>query len=304
MTVSVIIPTFERPELLRTTLESVWNQTVLPDEIIIGDDSRDDRTEKLMRDTLLSLSPVPIKYFHHVPSLREVKNVDFQYQQAQGDLVLHLHDDDPIYPRCLEVLKKPFEDHPEIIASFGLQRMIDEAGNLTEGAEKVNEAFFRTPDREGIVDGFLAGAVSMFPNNGFLVRRDAVLSIGYSDHGRAGKATDFYFGLRLGQLGKPFYFVNDYTAMCRIVAESQSRTATADNAYRTVKILFEDCSSAIKSYPELEKSIRDRIPIAITLAAKLKDRKTAVQWMFSKYYRSRLLTPRGVKRMLLTLSPF
>ncbi len=92
MTVSVIIPTYHRPKLLKETIESVWAQTMRPDEILIGDDSKNDQTEKLVMAELIPKSPVPIRYFHHQPSLKEVRNVDFQYLHAQGDLILHLHD--------------------------------------------------------------------------------------------------------------------------------------------------------------------------------------------------------------------
>jgi len=302
MTVSVIIPTFQRPRLLKETLESVWAQTVKPDEILIGDDSKDDATEKLVSNECLPFSPIPIRYYHHQPSLKEVRNVDFQYSRAKGDLILHLHDDDPIYPRCIEYLKPPFEKHPEIVASFGLQRIINENGLLDAGAEQVNRDYFRTPERAGLVDGFMAGAVCMFPNNGFMVRRDAACSIGYSDQGRAGLATDFYFGFRLGKLGRPFYLVNEYTAMCRITTQSQSRTGDADNAYRAVKILLEDCRPD-QITPEVEQSLKNRIPLAITTAARRKERRTALRWLFSKYYRDRMLSARWIKRFCLALIP-
>jgi len=304
MKISVIIPTYQRPGFLKETLESVWAQSVLPNEIIIGDDSKDDLTENLVNNDLIKISPVPIRYFHHKPSLLEVKNVDFQYLQAKGDLVLHLHDDDPIYPNCIEDLRKPFLSNNEIIASFGLQRMINEDGSLSENAEKVNEYYFRTADRAGIVDPFIAGATSMFPNNGFLVRRDSVVSIGYSDQGRAGKATDFYFGFRLGQLGQPFYFVNEFTASCRIVLESQSRQTGADNSFRRLRILLEDCNNDQLSIPEINSSIKNIIPIAITCAAKQKHKLTALKWLFSKYYIAKILTPRGIKKLLLIINPF
>jgi glycosyltransferase involved in cell wall biosynthesis len=304
MKISVIIPTYQRPKFLKETLESVWAQTVLPDEIIIGDDSKDDLTENLVINQLIKISPVPIRYFHHKPSLLEVKNVDFQYLQAIGDLVLHLHDDDPIYPNCIEDLKKPFLNNNEIIASFGLQRMIYEDGSLCENAENVNEFYFRTADRAGIVDPFIAGTTAMFPNNGFLVRRDYAISIGYSDRGRAGKATDFYFGFRLGQLGLPFYFVYEYTASCRIVLESQSRQSGADNSFRRLKILFEDCNYEQLLIPEINNSIKNIIPIAITCAAKQNHKLTALKWLISKYYRNNILSPRGIKKLLLIINPF
>lgn len=300
MKVSVIIPTYHRPDLLKETIKSVFLQTILPYEIIIGDDSKDDITEHLVTNEIIPNSPVPIQYFHHKPSLKEVKNVDFQYSVAKGELILHLHDDDPIYPKCIELLSKPFQLHKEIIASFGLQKLINEKGDIIEGSESVNTAYFRTQEWEGIVDGFWAGAVSMFPNNGFMVKKEEVLKIGYNDNGRAGLATDFYFGFRLGKLGKPFYFVNEYTALCRMTSNSQSRTGLTDNAYRAVKIIFEDCSLE-QLTPEIETSIRNRIPIAITTAAKIKDKRNALKWMFSKYYRNKLLTSRGIKRIILTL---
>lgn len=304
MKITVIIPTYERPEFLRETLESVWMQTILPDEIVIGDDSKSQDTADLINNILIPISPVPIKYFHHTPSLLEVKNVDFQYTHATGDLVLHLHDDDPIYPNCIEDLRQPFIDHPQIIASFGLQRKINEDGSYLRNSEIVNKDYFRTPDREGLVDGFIAGATAMFPNNSFLVRREEVISIGYSDHGRAGKATDFYFGLQLGKLRKPFYFVNKFTAKCRLVKESQSRMATSDNAYRMIKILFEDLSEGELLIPEIDKSIRNNIPMAITVAARVNDKKNAFKWLFSKYYRNKLIRPRGIKRIILAVNPF
>jgi glycosyltransferase involved in cell wall biosynthesis len=303
MTISVIIPTYQRPEFLKETLESIWIQSVQPNEILIGDDSKDDRTEKMVTE-LKQKSNISIKYFHHIPSLGEGKNCDFLYQHATCDLVLHLHDDDPVYPRCIEYLKKPFDENPEIIASFGLQRMINEDGSLCHNAEGVNTAYFRTPDRAGIVDGMIAGAVSMFPNNGFLVNRDATLRIGYSGQGRAGKSTDFYFGFRLGQLNKPFYFVNQYTAMCRIVGNSLSRTSGADNAYQTVKILFEDCTPEQLDIPEIRQSLKFRMPPAIAIAAKKKDRKRALKWFLSPYHREKIFTLGGMKRFLLIINPF
>lgn len=302
LSLSVIIPTYHRPRLLKETIESVWAQTVQPDEIIVGDDSKNDETETLVNSDLSPRSPIPIRYFHHKPSLKEVRNVDFQYAQARGDLLLHLHDDDPIYPRCIELLKTPFELHPEIVASFGLQRVIDETGKPISGSEEVNRGYFRTPERAGLVDGFMAGAVAMFPNNGFMVRRDAACQIGYSDHGRAGLATDFYFGFRLGQLRKPFYFVSEFTAMCRLTANSQSRSLFPDNAYRTVSILLEDCRPEDIT-PEIKKSLKDRIPLAISIAAQKKDRRNALRWLFSAYYRDQLFTPRWTKRLLLALLP-
>ena len=86
--------------------------------------------------------------------------------------------------------------------------------------------------------------------------------MGYDDGGRAGSATDFYFGFRLGRLGKPFYFVPKYTAKVRLTGQSQSRGKGADNAFRSLNILLEDLKPE-QFTPEIEKSLSDRVRGAV-----------------------------------------
>jgi glycosyltransferase involved in cell wall biosynthesis len=302
--ISVVIPTYNRPSLLEETIFSVFEQTFKPWELIIGDDSPDDKTEKMVQSKLGTSSPFPIKYFHNRPAFGEALNVDKLFSRAQGDAILLLHDDDPIYPHCVEWLAQPLIDSDEVIASFGMQRIISESGSYVENSENINRDFFRIPERGGKVDGFLAGAVCMFPNNGYLVRAKEAKTLGYDDKGRAGYARDFYFGFRLGRLGKPFYFVPRFTAKCRITTASESRgNPNADNAYRAVKILLEDLSPSQLDIPEIFTSLKWRMPLAITTAAVKKERKLALKWMFSKYYIHTILSPRWIKRLFLILMP-
>jgi glycosyltransferase involved in cell wall biosynthesis len=296
--ISAIIPTYQRPEFLEETVDSCLAQTRLPDEILIGDDSPDDLTEQRVRERIIPRSPVPIRYFHHNPSRHETGNVDFLYAQAQGELILHLHDDDPVYPNCLEDLAAPFAQHPGLAASFGLQRLIGQDGALLpEDQQRVNAAYFRVPEREGLVDPLMAGAVSMFPNNGFLVDAELARRVGYADQGRAGLATDFYFGFRLGQQKRPFYFVHKPTARARLTAHSQSRARWADNDFRSVKILLEELKPE-QFTPEIEQSLSERIRGAILVASHNGNRDLAWNWYFSKYHRRYILTPGGVRRFI------
>lgn len=298
MTISVIIPTCKRPALLEETIDSCLAQTLLPDEILIGDDSPDDETEKRVQEQILPRSPVPIHYFHHKPSLKEAANVDFLYARARGEKILHLHDDDPVYPNCIEDLSGPFDRHPEIVACFGLQHIIGEDGQLLpDDQQGVNEAFFRVPEREGLVDPLVAGAVSMFPNNGFLVDAATARRVGYADGGRAGLAVDFYFGFRLGQQKLPFYFVSKHTGKIRLTPQSQSRTKLADNAFHTVKILLEDLKPE-QFTPEIEQSLSDRIRGAILVASQNGNRALAWKWYFSKYHRPYICTAGGARRFV------
>lgn len=294
MNVSVALPTYRRPQMLAETLDSVFRQTVRPSEILIGDNSPDDETEKLV-EGIKGTAPVPIRYVHHRPALTEVQNVQYLFTHAQGELLLLMHDDDPLFERCIEVLTEPLSSNGDIVASFGLQRSVDENGEPLYETETINQEYFRTPDRAGLVDGLQAGAIRMFPNNGYMIRSDVAKVVGYNDYGRAGYAPDFYFGLRLGKLGRPFYFVNEYTVVSRMTRSSQSRgNPAADNAYRTMLILSEEFPS-FRDIPLLQDAVRRNLPVAIGQAAKLGDTDRGWRWYFSEYHRGDIATLQGVK---------
>ncbi|CAN5334592.1 hypothetical protein BH09VER1_BH09VER1_52450 [soil metagenome] len=297
MEISAIIPTYKRSKLLRETIESIWAQTRLPDEILIGDDSPDDITERMVKDELLPLSKVPIRFFHHSPSLREARNVDALYTAARGTHILHLHDDDPILPRCIELLAGAIEKFPQAVAAFGLQRVITEAGEYLAGdSDAVNCAYFRTSDRAGLVDGFFACAASMFPNNGFLVEAKAAREVGYNDHGKAGSAVDYYFGLRLGQLRRPVVFINEHTATVRMTLIAESRTATADNSYRRMTHLLASLEPGDLT-PDLLASVDHHMFYAIANAAMVGRPGAAWRWFFSPYFRGQILSVKGLKAL-------
>jgi GT2 family glycosyltransferase len=289
--VSVIIPTRHRPALLAEVLASIAAQTVAPTEVLVGDDSTDDRTRQLIEADEARVRPFTLRYIHNQPPLGESGNVDALYRAATGDLVLHLHDDDPLYPRCLELLLRPFQDHPDVVASFGLQYLLADDGTpLPDGAGH-NRDFFRTPERAGLVDGRLAGATGMFPNNGFLVRRDAAVRVGYGEGGRAGRAVDFSFGFRLGLLGLPMYFVHELTTMVRLTTGSVSRSADADNAYHTVRILLDHFADDHIG-PEVATVLARNLPTAVRTALQKRERARAWRWTWSRWYRPRWTNPR------------
>jgi glycosyltransferase involved in cell wall biosynthesis len=302
MTISVLIPTYNRSIYLREAIESVLAQTLLPDEIIIGDDSEDFETEEMIAK-LMRTTCVPIRYYHNLPSLKQTNNVDFLFKKSCCDLLLLLHDDDLLFPSCLEVLKEPLEAFPKVLATYGNQVLIDERSDYIKGSESVNASYFRTANKVGLVDGYSAGIVSMFPNNGFLIRRKEALLVGYSDDGKAGDAVDFYFGYRVGKLKRPFFYINEFTAKYRLTSNSVSKGNDNDAAYQVIKILFEDLV-AQDFTTEVKRSIQNRLPIAISQAIRKKDRRNAFIWLFSKYYRSKILTLRGIKRLLMLIYPF
>ena len=61
MNISVVIPTYNRIELLKRSIDSVINQTIKPSEIIIVDDGSNDGTEAMVKKKYDSLKLIKQK---------------------------------------------------------------------------------------------------------------------------------------------------------------------------------------------------------------------------------------------------
>ncbi|WP_026932648.1 glycosyltransferase family 2 protein [Christiangramia echinicola] len=301
MTVSVIIPTYNRLEMLKEAIDSVLNQTRLPDEIIIGDDSNNNLTKTYINKELILKSEVPIRYFHHEPSLKQGRNVEFILNKAACDLCMLLHDDDLLMPDCIKTLIKPLEENPEVVASYGDQIFIHENGKEIKDSFRLNKKYYRTPERQGIVEGKWASVVQMFPNDAFLVRTKAALKTGYFANGRAGDAVDFYFGYRLGE-GNKFFYVNRYTAKYRMCTESVSGSGSTNFMSATLKVLLQEIDTSMRETPEVRKKIRQLMNPAISEVIRGGDKNLALKWMTSKYYN--LFSLRGFKRIMMLVIPY
>lgn len=101
-TVSIIIPTYNREELLGLTIESCINQTYPKDkfEIIIADNNSTDNTKSVVEEWA-NKSPVPLKYlFEPRQGAHFARNT--AAKQSQSD-ILYFTDDDMIADKDLLV---------------------------------------------------------------------------------------------------------------------------------------------------------------------------------------------------------
>lgn len=110
--VSVIIPTFNRPDLLKEAVRSVLVQTCPASEIIIVDDgSDDDVLQKINRMERLS----PLIFVYHLAQNAGVSKArNFGLEKASGEFILFLDDDDLIHPKMLESALHHLLCYPEI----------------------------------------------------------------------------------------------------------------------------------------------------------------------------------------------
>ena len=304
-TISVCIPTCNRPDLLEQAIRSCTAQILLPTEIIIGDDSTSDETAHLVQ-RLRSTTPVPLRYRHNAPRLGQNANINSLFERAQGTHLVLLHDDDLLTPNALADLIACWNLHPDLTAAYGKQHVIahDGAPDLP-ASERLNRLYRRTAAQAGLQPhGWEVGLSQQFPNNGYMVRSDAAREILWRSTEEVGNGGDFDFGLRLGLRYSKFFFLDTYTSQYRLTSGGSISSSTSDDA-------------ALRSYwnvarmelpPEAEACRADKLarsaPHAMMQALRHGKKKQAWDIYRSPSHPWRVrLSPGGLRRLLLLLKP-
>jgi glycosyltransferase involved in cell wall biosynthesis len=111
ISVSVVIPTMNRRELLREALESLCTQTLDPRryEIIVTDNCSSDGTEQMVRE-LAAKAPCPIVY-HRMPENRgPARSRNTGVRLARAEIVAFTDSDCRVDPKWLETGIAAFDD--------------------------------------------------------------------------------------------------------------------------------------------------------------------------------------------------
>ena len=114
--VSVCISTMERPEALRRCLQAVWSGALRPLEIVVVDQSRDDRTEQVIRDA--QSAGIAVRRVGQPPKGLGASQNE-AVRQARGVIVAITDDDCVVDARWLAVIVQSFADDPELGALGG-----------------------------------------------------------------------------------------------------------------------------------------------------------------------------------------
>jgi len=119
MTISIVIPSFNQGEYLEDAIESCYNQTVQPLEILVVDDgSTDDSLEIAQRYEFKEFPGVesPVRVISQVnKGLSSARNTGIM--NAKGDYILFLDADDKLKENAVAVILKTIQDtNADVIA--------------------------------------------------------------------------------------------------------------------------------------------------------------------------------------------
>ncbi len=124
MTLSVIIATMNRPDDLEKALRSVFNQTRLPEELWIIDQSTDAKSKDLVAMLTKEFASTRAR-LHYVTQEEKslVKARNRGIDLAQGDIVSFLDDDIVLDGDYFEKIMRVFEKDTQVVALSGNARV-------------------------------------------------------------------------------------------------------------------------------------------------------------------------------------
>tara|TARA_R110000868_G_scaffold9301_5_gene46707 strand:- start:292 stop:1200 length:909 start_codon:yes stop_codon:yes gene_type:complete len=300
MKISVCIPTYNRFGHLKQAIESCLAQTYKPFEIIISNDSSNDKSEKMIKQLQADSHDISIRYIRNKPSLKQVKNVNQLFEMALGDYIILLHDDDLLHHEALETFKSCYEQDESIDIVFGKQYFMNDDGQVDiKRSEILNKVFYRTSQFEiNPLKPIEAGLVQQFPNDAYIIKSHIAKENGYREEAK--DACDYEFGLRLGIKNYTMHFINKFTAYYR-----ESNTSLSNNTYNNAGLTSYQIA---KNTPVPESSLvlknrwmLSKSPIACVQAINLSNKKEAWAIYFDPWHRKKIFTLGGLKRFLMLL---
>ena len=206
--VSVIIPTFNRAQLVQRAIRSVLEQTRVPDEIVVVDDGSTDNTP----DVLAPFED-PVRIIRQANAGRSAaRNVGLR--EARGDLVAFLDSDDSLTPESIVTRIAAFDNDPDLGAVYS-DVWLDDGEN--EAAARFS-TIYPVSFPSGTILAELAQRCFIVLSS-VMFRRDIAIEHRVLFDESIGLAEDHDFWLRLATLCR-FQYINQPLARYRIPADA------------------------------------------------------------------------------------
>ena len=220
--VSVIIPTYNRRELIQEAVNSVLAQSFRDYEVIVIDDGSDDSTGEMIKDKFNE----KVHYSWQVnqgESVARNKGIEL----AKGEYIAFLDSDDRWLPKKLDKQVRVLDENPDIGVVFCQAWSINEEGNLLDSRVIGNDLRVNEITFENLV---LHNQISGSPSSS-MIRQVILEKIGgFDPQIRYGEDWDLW--LRIHSLSK-FGFISEPLVQLRRHQDTQCYFPSIEgNAHR------------------------------------------------------------------------
>lgn len=132
--VSVAMTTYNGEKYIRAQLESLRDQTLAPDEVVIFDDCSTDSTAELVRAFIADNGLTHWRFTVNSQNIGFVRNFYQTVDAASGDYIFLCDQDDEWKPDKIEGMVAVFKAHPYVQALCAGFEMIDGEGKKLPGS--------------------------------------------------------------------------------------------------------------------------------------------------------------------------
>lgn len=214
--ISVIIPTFRRPEFLKRAVRSVLKQDYPDFKICIYDNASGDDTREVVSQ--FTQSDNRISYFCHPHNIGARANFQYGMEQVKTPFFSMLSDDDVLLPNFFSTAMQGFELHPDAGFSGGACLGMNELGEVLFILPSTwkRHGYFQPPD--GILEilrGDLCGHLAW---TSLVFRREVISKVGKLEMGD-GVPSDIDFILK-AEAHFPFYLSDEPCAIFLVHSEN------------------------------------------------------------------------------------
>lgn len=206
--VSILIPTHNRPHYFEQALKSALNQTYPNTEIVISDNSENNATEAIVKRYQAMPAGRKIRYIHNPINIGPIDNLQQCLQEARGDYVNFLNDDDLFHPLKIERMMRVMRMDPQIALVTSQRRVIDERGRQLYVPPMWT--FKRLFPRDTVLDGRTFSQILLRDKTNYIGEPTTVLF-------RKAKLKE-PFGMLLG---KQVFYAVDFAAWLNLLQEGK-----------------------------------------------------------------------------------
>jgi len=125
-TVTIVIPTYRRPDRLRRAVQSALSQKYTNIRVVVFDNASSDDTAEVMRD--LQLGDPRVEYVCHDRNIGMIENFNFALASINTPFFAFLSDDDYLLDNFIEDSMHAFDAHPKVQVAIFAAPTIDEKG--------------------------------------------------------------------------------------------------------------------------------------------------------------------------------
>jgi hypothetical protein len=152
MNISLAMAVYNGERFIREQFESLLQQTRLPDELVVSDDSSTDRTVEIVR-AFASQVPFPVRLLINDQNVGCTKNYERAIRECSGDIIFLCDSDDVWYPNRIAITEEALDKHPKAGIAICDADLVDERSWPLGQRLWPWRGFNRSPEIAGLADG-------------------------------------------------------------------------------------------------------------------------------------------------------